>query len=147
MKIWIDGDACPKRIKEILFRAAKTRQVMVIMIANHLATIPPSPFIKRIQVDAGFDKADNYIVTHLIAGDLIITADLLLARDAIEKGALVLNPRGMIYSANNIKPLVTLRHFNEALRESGQLRGGLESLSAKEIQQFSNHLDRLIAQS
>jgi|SRR5580704_13601904 uncharacterized protein YaiI (UPF0178 family) len=147
MNIWIDGDACPKAIKHILFRAAAKRRVMVIIVANHLATIPPSPFIKRVQVESGFDKADKYIVSHIEAGDLVITADIILADEVITKDALALSPRGMLYTSNNMKQILTMRHLNESLRESGLIRGGLETLNSKEIQNFSNHLDRIIRSS
>jgi len=144
MNIWIDGDACPKPIKQILFRAAVKRRVMVMMVANHLVTIPPSPFIKRVQVESGFDKADKYIVSQIETSDLVITADIILADEVVEKKAIALSPRGMLYTSNNIKPILTMRHMNESLRESGLIRGGLEALSLKEIQSFSNHLDRII---
>ncbi|MBA2648398.1 MAG: YaiI/YqxD family protein [Legionella sp.] len=147
MVIWIDGDACPKMIKHILFRAAMKRQVMVIMVANHLPIVPPSPFIKRVKVDSGFDKADNYIVMHLKPQDLVITADIILADEVVTKEAFALNPRGMLYTANNIKQILNIRHMNESLRESGLIRSGLESLSPKEIQNFSNHLDKIISLS
>lgn len=146
MKIWIDGDACPKAIKQILFRAAINRHIPVIIVANHLVTIPPSPFIKRIKVDPGFDGADKYILAQVQNQDLVITADIILADHIITKQAFVLNPRGTLYSANNIKQVLSVRHVNESLRESGLIRGGLETLSAKEIQAFSNHLDRIITQ-
>lgn len=147
MKIWIDGDACPKAIKLILFRAAVKRRVMVMMVANHLANIPPSPFIKRVQVESGFDKADKFIVARVEPKDLVITADIILADEAITKGALVLNPRGTLYTPSNIKQTLTMRHINESLRESGLIRSVLDSLNAKEIQNFSNHLDRIITAS
>lgn len=147
MKIWIDGDACPKAIKQIIFRAAVKRQVMVIIVANHLATIPPSPFIRRVQVESGFDKADKYIVTHIAARDLVITADIILADEVITKAAYALNPRGMLYTPNNMKQMLAMRHLNESLRESGLIRGGLETQNAKEIQNFSNHLDKIISSS
>ncbi|NBS91308.1 hypothetical protein EBS67_15125 [bacterium] len=92
MKIWIDGDACPKAIKQILFRAAMKRQVSVMIVANHLPIIPPSPFIKRVQVESGFDKADKYIVTHLESHDLVITADIILADEVVTKNALASRP-------------------------------------------------------
>lgn len=147
MKIWIDGDACPKAIKQILFRAATKRQVTVTIVANHLAAVPASPFIKSVQVESGFDKADKYIVLHVGAGDLVITADIILADEVITKKALALNPRGMLYTPNNIKQILNLRHMNESLRESGLIRGGLDTLNPKEIQHFSNHLDRIITSS
>ena len=146
MKIWIDGDACPKAVKQILFRAAMKRHVVVIIVANHLATIPPSSFIKRVKVEAGFDGADKYILAHLENQDLVITADIILADLVITKQAFALNPRGTLYTANNMKQILCARHVNESLRESGLIRGGLDTLSAKEIQSFSNHLDRMITQ-
>lgn len=147
MKIWIDGDACPKAIKQILFRAAVKRKIETIMVANHLAVIPPSPYIKKVQVELGFDKADKYIVTHVHPQDLVITADIILADEIVTKQSLALNPRGMLYSSNNIKSVLARRHLNESLRESGLIQGGLDALSAKEIQSFSNQLDRIITLS
>jgi uncharacterized protein YaiI (UPF0178 family) len=147
MNIWIDGDACPKVIKQIIFRAAVKRQVVVIIVANHLVIIPPSPFIKRVQVEQGFDKADNYITSHLNAGDLVITADIILADEVVAKEAVALNPRGTLYTPNNIKQTLTMRHMNESLRESGLIRGGIDSLNTKEVQHFSNHLDKIITSS
>ncbi|KTD09246.1 hypothetical protein Lgra_2481 [Legionella gratiana] len=146
MKIWIDGDACPKVIKQILFRAAMKRHILVIIVANHLATIPPSPFIKRVKVESGFDGADKYILAQVQSQDLVITADIILADQIITKQAFALNPRGIFYSANNMKQILSMRHLNESLRESGLIRGGLDTLSSKEIQSFSNHLDRIITQ-
>lgn len=147
MNIWIDGDACPKAIKQILFRAAVKREVMVMIVANHLAIVPPSPFIKRVQVESGFDKADKYILEHIQSHDLVITADIILADEVVTKHALALSPRGVLYSANNIKQILTMRHLNESLRESGLIRGGLDTLSPKEIQTFSNHLDGIITRA
>lgn len=144
MKIWIDGDACPKIVKQILFRAAIKRKVMVIIVANHLAITPPSAFIKKIKVESGFDKADNYIVNHLEKGDLVITADIILADEVVTQEGIALNPRGTLYTVNNIKQTLTMRHLNESLRETGQIKGGMDSFSSKEIQNFSNHLDRII---
>ena len=145
MTIWIDGDACPRAIKDILFRAAIKRHIMVIIVANHLAVIPSSVYIKRIQVEAGFDKADKYIESHVEPKDLVITADIILADEVISKQADVLTPRGTLYTAKNIKQVLTMRHLNESLRENGMIRGGMDALSAKEIQNFSNHLDRTLA--
>jgi len=147
MKIWIDGDACPKAIKEIIFRAAMKRRVMVIIVANHVAMIPPSLFIKRVQVEQGFDKADKYIIANIEPLDLVITADIILADEVVTKKALALNPRGRLYTADNIKHTLAMRHLNESLRESGLISGGADALSVKEIQIFSNHLDRIITSS
>jgi uncharacterized protein YaiI (UPF0178 family) len=144
MKIWIDGDACPKAIKQIIFRAAMSRRVMVIMVANHSAATPSSPFIKRVQVESGFDKVDDYIVMHLESQDLVITADIILADHVVSKQAYALNPRGTLYLADNIKQVLRMRHLNESLRENGLMNGGLDTLSAKEVQRFSNHLDKII---
>ncbi|STX27663.1 Uncharacterized BCR, YaiI/YqxD family COG1671 [Legionella beliardensis] len=146
MNIWIDGDACPKAIKQILFRAAIKRCVYVTMVANHFSPMPSSPFIKRIIVEAGFDRADDYILAHVNGRDLIITADIILAHRAVTKQAFALNPRGTLYSANNINQILSTRNLNESLRENGLIQGGLDKLSTKEIQNFSNHLDRLISQ-
>jgi uncharacterized protein YaiI (UPF0178 family) len=144
MNIWIDGDACPKAIKQIIFRAATKRQVMVIIVANHLIITPPSLYIKRVQVEHGFDKADSFIISNLNKGDLVITADIILADEVVTKQAYALNPRGMLYTSNNIKQILTMRHMNESLRENGLIRGGTDSLNSKDIQNFSNHLDKLL---
>lgn len=146
MNIWIDGDACPKAIKQIIFRAAMKRSVPVWIVANHMAQTPASPLIKKILVASGFDAADQYIVDHVEKQDLVITADTILADFVIEKEAMALNPRGMLYTPNNIKQVVTIRHLNESLRGSGLISGGLSQLSAKDIQAFSNHLDKIITQ-
>ena len=146
MNIWIDGDACPKAIKQILFRAASKRCVPLYIVANHLVTIPPSPFIKRVLVESAFDAADKYIVAHAVQQDLVITADIILADLLIAQQVIVLNPRGTLYSANNIKQVLAMRNRNESLRGGGLLQGGLSPLSAKEIQGFSNYLDKIITQ-
>ncbi len=144
MNIWIDGDACPKPIKQILFRAAMKRLVPLSIVANHIAAIPPSPMIKRILVEPGFDSADTYILDHVKKHDLVITSDIILADQIIEKNAMALNPRGVLYDRNNIKQILTMRNINESLRSSGFIQGGPAQFSAKEIQLFSNHLDRII---
>jgi uncharacterized protein YaiI (UPF0178 family) len=146
MIIWIDGDACPKAIKQILYRAAIKRQVPVTIVANHLVMTPPSPLIKKVQVESGFDSADKYIVNQVQPHDLVITADIILADLIVSKQALALSPRGTLYSVSNIKQILTMRNLNESLRENGMLRGNLNTLSAKEIQLFSNHLDKIITQ-
>lgn len=146
MKIWIDGDACPKAIKQILFRAATKREVPLLLVANHLTTVPPSPFIKKVLVKSGFDAADNYIVEHVEKNDLVITADIILADHIIAKHAYALNPRGTLYTDKNIKQTLSTRNINESLRSSGQIQGGPNALNAKDIQAFSNHLDKMITQ-
>lgn len=146
MRIWIDGDACPKPIKQILFRAASSRKIYLLIVSNHLVAIPPSPYIKKVLVSAGFDKADNFIVKEVARSDLVITSDIILADHVIEKNALALTPRGMLYSNQNIKHALAMRNLNESLRSSGLIQGGHSTLSPKDIQLFSNHLDRIITQ-
>lgn len=144
MQIWIDGDSCPKPIKQILFKAAQNRKIMLFIVANHFAVIPNSTFIKRVTVKHGFDAADDYIVNHIASQDLVITNDIILANQAIDKQALVLNTRGILYTENNIKQALNIRNLNESLRSSGIQTGGPSELTAKEIQNFSNHLDKII---
>ncbi|KTD16346.1 YaiI/YqxD family protein [Legionella jordanis] len=146
MTIWIDGDACPKAIKTVLFRAAVKRSVLVIIVANHFAQIPSSEFIKSIKVESGCDRADQYIISQVKANDLVITADILLADLVIAKEAFALNPRGQLYSLNNIKQHLSIRNLNQTLREGGIIGGGEDKLNAKDIQCFSNQLDRILTQ-
>ena len=146
MQIWIDGDACPKPIKDILFRTAIRTQTSLIVVSNHALNTPASPFIKRNQVGSGFDVADKHIVDHMQAGDLVITADIPLADDVVTKGGLALNPRGELYSANNIKQLLGQRNLNETLRGGGMISGGPAKFGSKEIQRFANNLDKFLAQ-
>lgn len=146
MNIWVDGDACPKAIKQILYRAASKRKLLLMIVANHAITIPPSPFIKRVLVAPGFDAADHYILAQAKKQDLVITADIILADLLIAQEAMVLNPRGTLYDMNNIKPILAQRNINETLRGGGLLQGGLSPLNAKEVQDFSNQLDKLITQ-
>lgn len=146
MNIWVDGDACPKAIKQILYRAASKRKLLLMIVANHAITIPPSPFIKRVLVAPGFDAADHYILAQAKKQDLVITADIILADLLIAQEAMVLNPRGTLYDMNNIKPILAQRNINETLRGGGLLQGGLSPLNAKEVQNFSNQLDKLITQ-
>lgn len=145
MKIWIDGDACPKLIKDLLFRAAVRTQTSLIFISNHYVSTPSSPFIKKHQVGAGFDVADQHIVNHLQAGDLVITADIPLADAVVSKGGFALNPRGELYSANNIKQHLSHRNFNESLRSCQMINSGPAKFSQKEIRDFANQLDSFIA--
>ncbi len=147
MRIWIDGDSCPKPIKQILFKAATTRKIMMYIVANHVTNIPGSPFIKRVVVEHGFDVADNYIIQHIKAHDLVITNDIILANQVIDKKAQALNNRGILYSPNNIKQALTIRNLNESLRSGGIQTLGPNELTAKDIQLFSNHLDRIITQT
>ena len=144
-KIWVDADACPKVIKEILFRAADRVAMLVILVANQPLQIPRSRNIRSIQVAAGFDIADNYIVQQAEKGDLVITADIPLAAEVITKGCLALNPRGNLYTADNIRQRLNMRDFMETLRSSGVDTGGPASFSHADRQAFANQLDRLLA--
>ncbi len=147
MKIWVDADACPVVIKEILFKAAQRTGILLTLVANHSIRIPPSRNIKFIQVASGFDVADNEIVKRLECGDLVITGDIPLAAEVIEKGGKALNPRGELYTAENIKALLNMRDFMDTLRSSGIDTGGPAALSQSERQSFANHLDKLLTQS
>ena len=144
MKIWIDADACPAVIKDILFRAAERTGVQLTLLANHPLHVPPSPCIKFVQVRSGFDVADNEIVKRLGAGDLVITGDIPLAAEVIEKGGYALNPRGELYSAENIKARLNMRDFMDTLRASGINTGGPPALSQSDRKSFANHLDKLL---
>lgn len=144
MIIWVDADACPKVIKEILFRAALRTHTQLILVANQLITTPPSPFIKKVHVLQGFDVADNYIVKHMTAGDLVITADIPLADLIVSKEGFALNPRGNFYDKNNIKRYLAIRNFSEQLRSSGITTKGPLQLTKNEIQLFANHLDQFL---
>lgn len=145
MSIWVDADACPKVIKDILFRAAARTQIKLILVSNHALSTPPSPYITKMQVLAGPDVADSKIVEMMQAGDIVITADIPLADQVITKGGTAVNPRGEIYTAANIKERLSLRNFSSDLRGSGIVTGGPSTLSKKDIQAFANQLDRLLA--
>ena len=145
LRIWVDADACPVVIKEILFRAAERTRVEIILVANKLLQVPPSPYIKAMQVPAGFDVADNKIVLELEAGDLVITADIPLAAQVIAKGGHALNPRGEFYSRENISERLTMRNFMEELRGSGVDISGPASFSQSDRQGFAAELDKFLA--
>lgn len=144
MHIWVDADACPNVIKEILFRAAERIQLSLTLVANRSLRTPPSKFIKSIQVASGFDVADNHIVQYLQAGDLVVTADIPLAAEVIEKDGHALNPRGMLYTRDNIKERLTMRDLMDELRGSGIQTGGPNVLSQSDRQAFANQLDRFL---
>ncbi len=146
MQIWVDADACPNPVKEILFRAAERVQQPLTLVANQGLYTPPSQYIKAIQVPAGFDVADNFIVEQVTDGDVVITADIPLAADAIAKGAYVLNPRGEAYTKDNIGQRLQMRNFMEEMRSSGAATGGPPPLNQRDRQQFANALDRLLAE-
>ncbi|PTQ77159.1 hypothetical protein C8R26_11079 [Nitrosomonas oligotropha] len=146
MKIWIDADACPVVIKEILFRAAERTKRQLILIANHPLYIPPSPFIRMQQVESGFDVADNEIVKRVESGDLVITSDIPLAAEVIRKEGLVLSPRGELYTKENIGARLSMRDFMENLRNSGVDTGGQSTMNQNDRKVFANQLDKLLAQ-
>lgn len=144
-QIWVDADACPNVIKEILYRAANRTKVMLILVANQSLQTPASPFIRSVRVSAGFDIADNYIVKEMKAGDLVISADIPLADEVIEKGGTALSPRGELYTKENIRQRLNMRDFLDTLRSSGIQTGGPAALSQADRQEFANHLDRWLA--
>jgi uncharacterized protein YaiI (UPF0178 family) len=147
MKIWVDADACPVVIKEILYRAAKRTGTQLTLVANQPLSVPPSPLIKTVQVASGFDVADNEIVQRADVGDLVITADIPLAAEIIEKGAHALNPRGELYTTENIKARLNMRDFMDTLRSSGVQTGGPKEFSQSDRQAFANALDRMLAKA
>jgi uncharacterized protein YaiI (UPF0178 family) len=146
MHIWVDADACPKVIKDILFRAATRTKISLTLVANQTLYVPPSPYIRSVQVPAGFDVADNEIVKRVSPGDLVISSDLPLAADIIAKGGHVLSHRGEWYSAANIGPLLNMRDFMDNLRASGVQTGGPPPMSQSESKAFAGHLDRFLVQ-
>jgi uncharacterized protein YaiI (UPF0178 family) len=147
MHIWVDADACPKVIKDILFRAAERVGVPLTLVANHPISTPPSRLIRSVQVAGGFDVADNHIVQASRPGDLVITADIPLAAEIIDKGATALNPRGELYTRENIRERLNLRDFMDTLRGSGIQSGGPPPLNHSDRQAFANALDRWLAQN
>ena len=145
MHIWIDADACPGVVKEILFRAAERLHIDTTLVANRLLRTPPSRFIRAVQVPAGFDVADAHIVEQVARGDLVITADIPLAAAVLERGAHALNPRGEMYTAANIAERLSMRNFLEELRSSGVQTGGPAAFSQADRQAFGAALDRFLA--
>ena len=145
MKIWVDADAWPVVIKEILFRAAERTEIHVTLIANHGLRIPPSQYISFVQVTSGFDVADDEIVKRVSTGDLVITSDIPLAADVIAKGGTALSPRGELYSTDNIKARLTMRDFMDNLRSSGIDTGGPPALNQQDRKSFANHLDKILS--
>jgi len=144
MHIWVDADACPGVIKDMLFRLAERTQINVTLVANKLLRVPPSRFIKSVVVPAGFDVADKEIVRLTQPGDLIITADIPLAAEAIAKGGAVLNPRGEMYTTDNIQQHLTMRNFMEELRSSGVETGGPAAFSQADGRAFAKQLERYV---
>ena len=144
MQIWVDADACPAPIKEILFRAAERTRVPLTLVANHPLKVPPSRVIQAVQVGAGLEVADHEIVRRLAPGDLVITADIPLAAEVIEKGALALSPRGERHTPDNIRARLNMRDFMDTLRGSGVQTGGPPALNQADRQSFANELDRIL---
>ena len=145
MNIWVDADACPVVVKEILFRAADRTQTPLVFVANQYIRVPQSPFIQSLQVEKGFDIADNEIVKRVEKGDLVITADIPLAAEVIEKDAIALNPRGELYTKNNIRARLNMRDFMETMRSSGVETGGAPPYNQTDRRNFANQLDKLLA--
>ena len=146
MKILVDADACPVVIKEILFKAADRTKIAITLVANHYIRVPPSPFIKFIQVPSGFDIADDEIVKLVEKGDLVITSYIPLADEVIAKSGLALSPRGELFTKENIKSRLNIRDFMDTMRASGVHTGGPPALNQTDRQNFANHLDRIITQ-
>lgn len=147
MKIWVDADACPAVIKEILFRAAKRTGVELVLVANQPLRTPPAPNIRTLQVASGFDVADNEIARRVAAGDLVITADIPLAAEVIARDGMALNPRGELYSADDIRARLTMRDLMDTLRASGIHTGGPPAISQADRKNFADNLDRLLARA
>ena len=148
MQIWVDADACPRPIKEVLFRAANRTATQTILVANQYLKTPPSRWLQALQVPSGFDVADNEIVERVAPGDLVITADVPLADAVIARGAEALNPRGRLYTVENIKADLARRDRNETLRAAGLLEGGgPAAFSPQDVQQFANALDRWLTRN
>lgn len=146
MQIWVDADACPKAIKDILFRVAERTGIIITLVANHSLSTPPSRYIKFLQVSSGYDVADNEIVRKLAIGDLVITSDIPLAYEVIIKGGHAINPRGELYTQENIKDRLSMRDLMDTLRSSGIDTGGPSVLNSRDIQAFANQLDRFLVQ-
>lgn len=144
MRIWVDADACPNAIKEILFRAAERRQVETVLVANQYLRTPTSQFVRALQVPQGFDQADEAILERVMAGDLVVTADIPLASGVVAAGGTALNPRGTLYTRENVKSHLARRDLLETLRSTGAVTGGPPPLAKSEIQDFANALDRFL---
>lgn len=144
MKIWVDADSCPVVIKEILYKASERRQVHLTLVANRSLRTPRSPFITSLQVSAGADVADSEILRKMDQGDLVITADIPLAAEVIHRGGHALNPRGELYSVENVRSRLNMRDFLESLRESGVETGGPPPITQSDRQKFANSLDTLL---
>ncbi len=146
MHIWVDADACPAVIKDILFKAARRTKLPLSLVANHSMSVPPDKHITLTLVSSGFDAADDYIVEKCEAGDLVITNDIPLASDVLAKNALALNTRGDEFDKSSIRAALTMRDFMDTMRSSGEHTGGPKAFSQRDKQNFANALDRLLTQ-
>ena len=146
MQIWVDADACPKAVKEILFRVAERTRITTTLVANQFLQTPPSRYIKLLQVNSGFDVADNAILQRLKVGNLVITGDIPLAYEVVGKGGHAISPRGERYTQDNIKERLNMRDFMDTLRGSGIDTGGPSALNSRDIQTFANQLDKFLIQ-
>lgn len=147
MKIWVDADSCPVAIREILYRAAERKRIELILVANQHLSLPGSRYIRLVQVSSGFDVADNEIVKRVQEGDLVITSDIPLASEVIDRKGRALSPRGELFTEQNVKSRLNMRDFMDTLRASGIHTGGPPALSQSDRQQFANHLDRILAKA
>lgn len=140
--IWVDADACPVPVKDMLYRAAVRTSIEVVLVANQALTVPPSPFIRALRVARGFDQADALVIARVAAGDLVVTSDIPLAAAVVEKGALALSPRGEAYTRDNIRGLLEMRNLMDTLRSSGVVTGGPAAYSQRDRQAFARELER-----
>lgn len=145
MNIWVDADACPRPVKEMLYRVVQRVDATVVLVANMALRHPRSAYIRSVVVRSGFDEADEYIVEHVESGDLVITADVPLAAGAVENGATVIDPRGEVIDASNAAARLTMRNFMEQQREAGELMGGPSAYSDRDKRKFAGALDRFLA--
>ena len=144
-RVWVDADACPGPIKDILYRAAARHRIRVTLVSNQALRTPASPYVSAVQVPQGFDEADRTIAARVHAGDLVVTADIPLAAQAIERGARVVDPRGEVYGAHNIGERLAMRDFMDGLRSAGVATGGPASLSQADRHAFARQLDRMLS--
>lgn len=144
-KIWIDADACPKAVKEIVFKTSRRLNISIILVANSYQIIPRSDLIKLIVVDKGFDAADQHIIDQVEMHDIVITADIPLAAKVLKKKAVALNIRGEIYNENNIGSILSMRDFMKELRDAGSIISGPAAFGPKDIKQFADSLNKLIS--
>ncbi len=145
MKIWVDADACPRDVKEVLYRTADRLKIPTVLVANGALRLPPSPYLSTVRVGAGLDVADSYLVKHAEAGDLAVTADIPLAAELLAKGVRTLNPRGEVYDEDNVRERLAVRDLMKELRESGVETGGPKGFDARDKREFANALDRELA--